>query len=194
MSYEPSATSYEPSAIFTIFPPKMPHLNIEIKARCADPTYIIDFLTKQQADFRGEDRQVDTYFHTRNGRLKLREGNIEHSLIYYDRPDQKGPKASEIILITRPPEEIRDLLEKTNGVKVVVDKKRKIYFIKNVKFHIDRVEGLGNFVEIEAIDLDGSIGRETLLAQCNYYLEAFRIREADLLTASYSDMLIRLKG
>jgi predicted adenylyl cyclase CyaB len=169
----------------------MPHLNIEIKARCADPTHIINFLTRRQADFRGEDRQIDTYFHTQSGRLKLREGAIEHSLIYYERPDQKGPKASEIILIRQPPEEIKALLEKTNGVKVVVDKRRKIYFIENVKFHIDRVEGLGNFVEIEAIDLDGSIGRKKLLEQCNFYLQAFRIPEEDLLTASYSDMLLQ---
>lgn len=172
----------------------MAHLNIEIKARCADPTPIINFLTKHQADFRGEDHQIDTYFHTQNGRLKLREGNIEHSLIYYERPDQKGPKASEIILITRPPEEIKALLEKTNGVKVVVDKRRRIYFIENVKFHIDRVQGLGNFVEIEAIDQDGSIGPEKLLEQCNYYLRAFRIPEKDLLTASYSDMLLQIEG
>ena len=186
--------SYELSAIFTIFLPKMPHLNIEIKARCADPTHIVNFLTRQQADFRGEDHQIDTYFHTQNGRLKLREGNIEHSLVYYERPDQKGPKASEIILITQPPEEIKALLEKTNGVKVVVDKRRRIYFLENVKFHIDEVQSLGNFVEIEAIDLDGSIGREKLLAQCNYYLRAFRIAEEDLLTASYSDMLLQMPG
>lgn len=171
----------------------MPHLNIEIKARCTDPTHIVHFLKENQADFRGEDHQIDTYFHTQSGRLKLREGNIEHSLIYYERPDQKGPKAAEIILIPQPPEEIKALLEKTNGIKVVVDKVRRIYFIDNVKFHIDTVQDLGAFVEIEAIDLDGSIGREKLLKQCNYYLQAFRIPEEDLLTASYSDMLLQLE-
>lgn len=169
----------------------MPHLNIEIKARCTDSSHIEAFLLEHQADYRGEDHQVDTYFHTQNGRLKLREGNIEYSLIYYERPDQKGPKASEVILITQPPRELKQLLGKTNGVKVVVDKFRKIFFIENVKFHIDRVEGLGHFVEIEAIDTNGSIGKEKLLEQCNYYLQVFRIPEADLLTASYSDMLLQ---
>lgn len=169
----------------------MPHLNIEIKARCADPDRIEAYLRDHKAEHRGEDHQIDTYFHTQTGRLKLREGNIEHSLIYYERPDQKGPKASRIILITQPPEEIKALLEKTNGVKVVVDKHRKIFFIDNVKFHIDQVAGLGNFVEIEAIDMKGTIGEEKLLEQCQHYLQAFEITEADLLTNSYSDMLLR---
>jgi len=105
----------------------MPHLNIEIKARCNSTSLIERYLSEHDADYRGEDHQIDTYFHSQVGRLKLREGNIEHSLIYYERPDQKGPKPSKVILITRPPREIRQLLEKTNGVKVVVDKFRKIF-------------------------------------------------------------------
>lgn len=171
----------------------MPHLNIEIKARCTDPAPIEAYLRVHGADYRGEDHQIDTYFHTRSGRLKLREGAIERSLIYYERPDQAGPKPSEVILIIPPPAEIKRLLEKAHGIRVVVDKCRKIFFIDNVKFHIDRVQELGSFVEIEAIDMDGRIGREKLLEQCRFYLQVFQIRETDLLTASYSDMLLEIK-
>ena len=60
-----------------------------------------------------------------------------------------------------------------------------------MKFHIDDVKELGTFVEIEAIDSDGTIGREKLLEQCNEYLKLFGILESDLLADSYSDMLMK---
>ncbi len=59
----------------------MPHLNIEIKARCTEHDRIRDLLKARQARFVGEDHQVDTYFRTSHGRLKLREGSIERNLI-----------------------------------------------------------------------------------------------------------------
>ncbi len=72
----------------------------------------------------------------------------------------------------------------------MVKKKREIYFIKNVKFHLDEVTQLGSFVEIEAIDEDGSIGIKELDARCNSYLTMFGIEETDLISNSYSDMLL----
>ena len=72
----------------------------------------------------------------------------------------------------------------------MVDKKRKIYFINNVKFHFDTVEGLGTFVEVEAIDKDGSIGKEKLQAQCDEYAALFGIDAEDYCSVSYSDMIL----
>jgi adenylate cyclase class IV len=60
----------------------MPFLNVEIKAVCSDPTSVRRYLIENGADFRGHDNQSDTYFNVPNGRLKLREGNIENNLIY----------------------------------------------------------------------------------------------------------------
>ena len=80
------------------------------------------------------------------------------------------------------------------GVKIVVDKKRKIYFIDNVKFHFDTVKELGTFVEVEAIDKDGSIGITELKEQCRLYQELFGIKDDDLMAASYSDMLLAKKS
>ncbi|MEM9991067.1 MAG: adenylate cyclase, partial [Bacteroidota bacterium] len=74
------------------------HVNIEIKARCQKPEQVRAILEAQQADFRGVDHQIDTYFHAKEGRLKLREGNIENSLIFYQRNNQSGPKQSDVIL------------------------------------------------------------------------------------------------
>jgi predicted adenylyl cyclase CyaB len=71
----------------------------------------------------------------------------------------------------------------------VVRKKREIYFIKNVKFHIDEVEGLGTFAEIEASDLYADLSKEELQDQCDFYLRELKIRDEDLVSVSYSDML-----
>jgi adenylate cyclase, class 2 len=171
----------------------MSHNNIEIKARSADASFIRNYLLQHDADFKGTDFQTDTYFNVSNGRLKLRQGTIENSLIYYKREDKAGPKLSEVTLFKVKDE--RELLKKAlvlaNGIKVEVKKKREIYFIDNVKFHIDEVEGLGSFVEIEAIDVDGSKGLNFIKQQCDFYVAELQIKEEDLLTESYSDMLMK---
>lgn len=168
-------------------------LNIEIKAKSQRLEQIEQVLKSLNADFKGEDRQIDTYFNVPNGRLKLREGNIENALIHYNRANQEGPKASHITYYK--PQESNDLkatLTAGLGVKVVVDKRRQISFVENVKFHLDRVEGLGTFVEIEAIDKDGTLGAEKLNEQCQYYMELFGIQADDLIAVSYSDLLLEV--
>ena len=167
-------------------------LNIEIKARCDDQNEIREILKSHKANFKGVDRQIDTYFKVNNGRLKLREGNIENYLIHYSREDKAGPKQSDVILYkTDPDSNLKELLTNALGILVVVDKRREIYFINNVKFHIDEVKNLGDFVEIEAIDKDAEFGKEKLQEQCEHYIELFRIRKDDLISVSYSDLLMR---
>ncbi|MBI1342687.1 MAG: CYTH domain-containing protein [Terrimonas sp.] len=169
----------------------MAQKNVEIKARVKDPEAIRQYLLSHEAIFAGTDHQTDTYFNTQQGRLKLREGNIENNLIGYERNDQAGPKTS-VFTLTRIPDApaFKSIMSKTIGIKVIVNKIRDIYFIGNVKFHIDRVEGLGSFMEIEAGNLrDASKSEEDLQTQCRFYLRELGIAEKDLLTNSYSDML-----
>jgi len=112
-------------------------------------------------------------------------------LIFYNRQNQAGPKQSDVVLYKpQDAENLKDILRAANGVKVVVDKQRKIFFIDNVKFHIDKVEGLGSFMEIEAIDKDNSIGTDRLHEQCKFYMTLLKVKEENLLTSSYSDMLL----
>ncbi len=170
----------------------MGHINIiEIKAHCADPQAIREILHSRNATFRGVDRQTDTYFKVAHGRLKLREGQIENYLVYYERENQAGPKQSDVILCPSTPDSaLKEILIRSLGVLVGVEKQREIYFIDNVKFHIDTVKGLGSFVEIEAIDADGSFGKDKLLAQCRLFLELFKVAPEDLVAGSYSDLLL----
>lgn len=75
-------------------------------------------------------------------------------------------------------------------MKVVVKKKREIWYIKNVKFHLDEVPGLGHFVEIEAGNILADLSKEALQNQCEFYVRVFGIGEGDLISNSYSDMLL----
>ena len=169
----------------------MPHINIEIKAKSREPEKVREILKSRNADFKGVDHQIDTYFNVNSGRLKLREGSIENYLIHYDREDKEGPKQSNVILFKSDPKSsLKEILTKSLGILVCVDKKREIYFIDNVKFHIDSVKDLGNYVEIEAIDREGNLGKEKLLKQCEFYQELFNISPQDLVSVSYSDLLL----
>lgn len=165
--------------------------NIEIKARCENQDAVRKFLKENNAAYKGRDHQIDTYFNVPNGRLKLREGTIENNLIHYQREEATRPKSSQVLLYSsKPDSSLRQLLAYAMGILAVVDKKREIYFIDNVKFHIDNVETLGRFIEIEAIDTDGTIGAEKLRTQCEYYLDRFGIADDQLVSNSYSDMVI----
>jgi len=150
-------------------------------------------LLAQQAEFKGVDEQTDTYFQVPNGRLKLREGRIENNLIQYNRPNQAGPKNSDFKLVKVPDAAgLKTALAASLGIKVIVQKKREIYFIGNVKFHIDEVPGLGSFMEIEAgnIGTGAGLGQPELLEQCRHYMQQLGIRNEDLIQVSYSDMLL----
>jgi len=171
------------------------HINYEFKARCSDIEKLEALLLSLQPSFIGTDHQTDTYFDVRCGRLKLREGNIENSLIHYDRTNSAGAKTSRVILYQHQPDKsLKEILSKALGVKVVVDKQRKIYFVDNVKFHFDKVKELGSFVEVEAIDKDGSVGIEKLIEQCNQYIQLFGISEDQFIAESYSDLLLAKKS
>ncbi len=167
-------------------------LNVEIKARTTDHRQVRAILKERKAHRVGEDHQTDTYFNVPEGRLKLREGNIENTLIFYRRSNMAGPKKSEVLLYRVDPDPaLKEVLAASLGVKVVVSKRREIWFDQNVKIHLDDVDGLGLFIEIEAIDSDGSRDEGELTTQCRQFMELFEISEQDLVEISYSDFLCK---
>ncbi len=171
----------------------MPHLNVEIKAICNDSSFVRDYLVAHNAIFKGTDDQTDTYFNVNEGRLKLREGYIENNLIFYNRNNQVGPKSSHFDLVKiEDARGLKEVLERSCGIKMIVRKKREIYYIDNVKFHIDEVPGLGSFIEIEAGNIFANKTEAELLKQCNFYLKEFGTKAEDLVAESYSDMLMKV--
>lgn len=166
------------------------HINFEFKARHRNLAAAEQALLQNNPLFVGEDHQVDTYFNVPNGRLKLREGTIEQALIFYERNNDAAAKQSNVTLYPhRADADLKRILVQSLGIKTVVDKNRKIYFIGNVKFHFDRVDGLGEFVEVEAIDKDGRLGLEKLKEQCAFYQRLLGVGDDDFVAGSYSDLL-----
>ncbi len=272
----------------------MKHLNIELKARCGSPDKIREILKSRAAVFKGSGRQIDTYFNAPSGRLKLREGGLEHCLVYYERENDAGPKRARVVLqrLEENSSALKEILSRLLGVSAVVRKVREIYFtpleaespptyregkpatkkadlrfagrqapalfgrntkqgrnehtefdvpcklltgfIENVnsvrgfgvphgsevskvqdeilpvarrqkngkrhgferttsngvKFHLDEVDGLGTFVEIEAMDGGGAHGEDALLEQCRFYKDLFGISEEDLVLGSYRELVL----
>lgn len=165
---------------------------VEIKARTTRTSEQRKLLLAKGADFKGTDHQVDHYFNVPEGRLKLRSGSIEHSLIFYQRSNQAGPKDSSVALTRIDSQALADsfaaTLNQALGTWAKVDKQREIYFIDNVKFHLDEVAGLGSFIEIEAIG-NSADEREILLGQCRSYMDYLGVLEGELVENSYSDLL-----
>lgn len=167
--------------------------NFEFKAKVDHLEPYENKLLTLNPVYHGLDHQTDTYFNVPNGRLKLREGNIENALINYDRADIAGSRQSDVILYKHlPSPALKKILVHQLGIKTIVDKKRKIYFINNVKFHFDILENLGTFIEVEAIDHDGTFTSEELQQQCNHYFQFFELTQAQVIDRSYSDLLINL--
>jgi adenylate cyclase class 2 len=173
-------------------------LNYEFKARLRNVRYVRSTLRSLHARFVGTDRQVDTYFRCPHGRLKLREGNIENALIYYERPDAAEARASRVQMANvQAKSDIKAVLSSTLGVLTVVEKRREIYFVDNVKIHLDRIRDLGDFIEVEAIrELKGrvsgsAITNRMIRQQARKFQKLFRIADSDIIAASYSDMLLQ---
>jgi len=161
--------------------------NIDLKARLQDSDAAYH-IAHELCD-RGPDavlHQIDTYLTVPKGRLKLREivtrENNEHSaeLIFYERADDAGPKKCDYeITPVANPVELKGTLSAALGIRTVVVKERTLFLYENVRIHLDRVEGLGSFLEFEAVMSDGvpSEQGEPLVAEL---MRRFGIEEGDI--------------
>ena len=169
-----------------------PRRNVELKTRDADPAATFERALALGASDEGVLTQRDTYFARARGRLKLREqaGGSEAGarLIAYVRPDHAEARTSAYRLAeVGDPAALFDALDAALGTLVVVDKRRRLLLYENVRIHLDEVDGLGSFVELEAVaDADSDLTREHELVA--------RLREELALGApvasSYSDLLL----
>lgn len=136
--------------------------------------------------------QIDTYFKTEKGRLKLREINSsEYELIYYERPDESESKVSmyEIISFDKAgAEKIKAVFSATNGIKVVVEKKRELWLYNNTRVHLDRVEGLGEYIELETVVQD--ISMDEAQKEHQEVVRMLSLDDYKKCELSYSDILL----
>jgi adenylate cyclase, class 2 len=174
----------------------MQGINIEFKARMRDEKRVRAALKSLHPRVAGTDHQVDTYFNTPSGRLKLRQGIIENALIFYHRENTARVRPSHVLLYEfDDPAQVRTLkkvLAPALGVAAVVDKIREIYFVDNVKINLDRVRGLGKFLEVEAFVKKGNLRQ--CRKQAEQMKEMFGVLPEDILSHSYSDLVLELRS
>ena len=165
-------------------------LNFEFKARLKDDARVREALKSLGARFVGTDYQIDTYFRVSSGRLKVREGRIENALIFYRRSNIRRARQAAVEMMLLPRRNpLRAILSRALGTLAVVDKRREIYFVKNVKIHLDRVRQLGKFIEVEAISRTGDARK--IRSQARQFQKLFGITAKDIVAESYSDLILR---
>ena len=169
--------------------------NVEIKARVKDLTQL-----KNRAESLSDTPmqvilQEDTFFNIPKGRLKLRVLAPDYAqLVWYSRADDTGPKRSDYqIHETSDPESLKSILALALGVRGVVRKTRYLYLVGQTRIHLDDVEGLGHFMELEVVmqpgqsDTEGQAIAESLMKKLG-------IDSTDLLDGAYMDMIELVNG
>lgn len=164
--------------------------NIEIKARVADLELLRERV-EALSDTAGElIVQEDTFFNVPSGRLKLRLLAADHGqLIYYQRSDRAGPKRSDYLLAnTREPQTLKAALSAALGVRGQVNKDRWLYWIGQTRVHLDQVEGLGAFMELEVVLQSGDDPVQgQAIAQS--IMDDLDLRQSDLIEGAYIDLI-----
>ncbi|MEM3027640.1 MAG: class IV adenylate cyclase [Candidatus Bathyarchaeia archaeon] len=165
---------------------------LELKAKVESLDKAREALLGLGAQPLGTFHQIDTYFKVSKGRLKLREveGSKTSILIYYEREDLAEPKRSYVWLAeVSETENIKEILSHVLGIRVVVDKVRDVFTWKNVRIHLDQVEGLGTYIEFEK----STESRSDRIAEDRELLKRLMgllcIKDHELVRLSYSDML-----
>ncbi|KAF4086180.1 hypothetical protein AMELA_G00103180 [Ameiurus melas] len=166
--------------------------NVEIKAWLRDP----DHVTKRARELSGSDgtiiRQHDTFFHTsKEGRLKLRDFlNGSGQLIFYERPDMSGPKLSNYsITPTNDPQGLTRVLSDALGQVGQVKKERRLYMVGQTRVHVDSVEGLGDFMELEVVMRENQSPEEGV-AIAHQLMQDLGVKKEDLIDSAYMDLLL----
>ena len=169
--------------------------NVEIKARAGDIESLRSKV-ERMAD-RGPDviPQLDTFFHCDNGRLKLRRfSDTDGELIFYQRPDGRQPSESRYFRSpTTDPDGLAELLAKSLGARGVVKKTRTLYWSGQTRIHIDEVEGLGSFMELEVV-LEAHQSTTEGARIANHVMETLEIEETALVDVAYIDLLEEATG
>lgn len=137
---------------------------------------------------RGVLGQRDTFFRVAHGKLKLRDEGGRAELIWYERPAEAGLMLSDYsIVAVADADSMRRVLEASLGVLAEVRKERTLLMRRNIRLHLDRVEGLGEFGEIEAVLADGD-SVESMRSEVDELLRALGVAHGDLIAVSYFEM------
>lgn len=169
--------------------------NLEIKARVRDAAALAARAAALADGPPQGCRQEDTFFPVGEGRLKLRVlGEDRGELIYYRRADERGPKTSSYAIApTDRPRELGAVLTAALGSRGVVRKRRTVYLSGRTRIHLDEVQDLGSFVELECV-LGPGDGMDGAEAELSDLMDRLGVDAADLIEGAYADLLAAGRG
>ncbi len=167
--------------------------NIEIKARIKSVQALVAAAAAVATEGPFEIEQDDTFFCCGNGRLKLRAfSESEGELIFYCRADQQGPKESDYLLSpTASPGSLREALTRAYGQAGRVHKLRTLFLAGRTRIHLDQVEGLGHFLELEVVLADGEPA-ELGVQEAHRLMAKLGVQGSDLIEGAYVDLLEKI--
>lgn len=165
--------------------------NLELKIRLNDPERIYKRINEINAQYKGEIVQTDIYYKNEKYRIKLRIENGNQTLIKYIRNEDKGERWSEFELISLEKNDARKFLSDILNEEIVVEKKRKIYFYKYTRIHIDNVKKLGDFLELETQVIEGKEEASTRFGEIKSLLSLNKEPE---IRKSYRDLIMENAG
>ena len=164
--------------------------NVEIKARIASVEALAPRVAALADQGPIEIEQDDTFFVCERGRIKLRAFSAtEGQLIFYRRASQAGPKESRFVISpTASPDSLRDALRLAYGSAGRVRKHRTLYLVGRTRVHLDRVESLGHFLELEVVLADGE-SVEAGVKEARALMTALGLADDQLIDGAYVDLL-----
>jgi predicted adenylyl cyclase CyaB len=167
--------------------------NLEFKTRLDDSMAALARARELGAELWGDLRQTDTYFNVPSGRLKLREtAGLQAELIAYARDEAATDRPSDCEIARTPdPAALREVLSRALGVLAVVKKRRTLVTLDTSRIHLDNVEQLGSFLEIEV-----PVGNDEAAAKARFdsLLQGLGYTAGDGIRASYLDLTLQLQG
>jgi predicted adenylyl cyclase CyaB len=169
--------------------------NIEIKARIESVAALTPRVAELATEGPLEIAQDDTFFNCDNGRLKLRAfSNDLGELIFYRRMNQAGPKESFYLRSpTSSPENLRESLSLAYGQIGRIRKYRTLFLVGRTRVHLDRVEGLGHFLELEVVLVDDE-PPQTGILEAGGLMDRLGIQPEQLIEGAYLDLMLAQKG
>jgi predicted adenylyl cyclase CyaB len=164
--------------------------NIEIKARIAGVEALRPLVARLADTGPTMIEQDDTFFACPHGRLKLRDQFAAGAeLIFYQRADESGPKESFYLRVPVPePNALRELLQRAHGQTGRVRKRRLLFLVGRTRIHLDVVEGLGEFLELEVVLRDGESADEGI-AEAGRIMAQLEVAPRQLIQGAYVDLL-----
>lgn len=164
--------------------------NVEIKARIASVEAMAPRVAALADRGPVEIEQDDTFFVCERGRLKLRAlSPTEGQLIFYRRANQAGPKESRFVISpTASPDSLRDALTLAYGSAGRVRKHRTLYLVGRTRVHLDRVESLGHFLELEVVLAEGE-SPDAGVKEARALMTALGLANDQLIDGAYVDLL-----